>query len=667
MKLQRQLLISFISVALLPLIAISAYMYQTNVRLAFDLYQVNLSNSTEIQAGIINDNIRQFLVQSTRFAASSKLMDYLSDMPSQASSSQHSILDSPEISREILQFTDKTLDTVSIFAIIDRDNHVLYASGSNRDSMLLSSILKQIPLVDKQTIYDYPWDKDSGALVSATPIKNTHNPAVTAGMIIAVYNNDYFVKSISSHKQVETSNSFIYCSSHNMVIKAKQTMDEVPADLSDYMTTEDSGLFTCAINGKKSLNSYQHISNTPWFLINTIPEKQIYSTVFSSIMVNMAVFALCLLVVILLSMRQSRHILYPLSLLLQRVEQFFMSGGKALPALDLDKRTEIGYLSDKFTHMAGNITAAQEQLNESNYLYTALIHATYDLIIRFHFDTNEVKTSNNDLSSWFETLSGMTAREKVLRFFEFTKAAPEDYPADMIRDIAERRLTAPIEMETCCRMLGPQKSICWYRIIVVPILSEEKQILRIVLHFEDITLKKMEEFQLVETSQKDPLCGLLNKQAFISLVGKHMASRIRKSTVFFIDLDNFKQVNDTLGHRTGDEVLIRTAQILSQEFRTSDLVARYGGDEFIIFASGLTVDKATQKAEDLLHNLDMKIEKPGAQPIHVTASIGIYMTETPKEPDVMIALADKAMYRAKQKGKFQYYVLQQEEEEEDLQ
>jgi diguanylate cyclase (GGDEF)-like protein len=117
-----------------------------------------------------------------------------------------------------------------------------------------------------------------------------------------------------------------------------------------------------------------------------------------------------------------------------------------------------------------------------------------------------------------------------------------------------------------------------------------------------------------------------------------------------IDVDNFKQINDTQGHSTGDQVLAELAQACREQVRPGDIVGRYGGDEFIIMASGITSPRAVQLAEQLARPAPAVLGRDG-KPLASTTSIGIAEC-LPGGGDVPTLLkhADLAMYEAKQAG-----------------
>ncbi len=158
----------------------------------------------------------------------------------------------------------------------------------------------------------------------------------------------------------------------------------------------------------------------------------------------------------------------------------------------------------------------------------------------------------------------------------------------------------------------------------------------------------------------DPLTGLLNRRAFIENVNLVLKIAERHNNMFailFIDLDNFKPVNDSFGHETGDALLQKIAHILTDGVRKSDVIARIGGDEFVALLNDISsIENVENIINKLIANIS-KIHKIHKHEIKVTASIGaaIYPIHG-KDTETLLRNADAAMYEAKRSGKNHYLI-----------
>jgi two-component system cell cycle response regulator len=164
-----------------------------------------------------------------------------------------------------------------------------------------------------------------------------------------------------------------------------------------------------------------------------------------------------------------------------------------------------------------------------------------------------------------------------------------------------------------------------------------------------------------ELALHDALTGLPNRRLLLDRAGKMMQHTRRTKqhmAVMFMDLDGFKQVNDELGHRSGDELLKMVAQRLLHAVRQEDTVSRLGGDEFVLLLSDIAdidhVERLAFKVLDYMATPFMIEETP----VGVTASIGIalYSYDADDDAESLIACADKALYQAKRGGKNRFFI-----------
>jgi diguanylate cyclase (GGDEF)-like protein len=154
-------------------------------------------------------------------------------------------------------------------------------------------------------------------------------------------------------------------------------------------------------------------------------------------------------------------------------------------------------------------------------------------------------------------------------------------------------------------------------------------------------------------SMTDPLTGLHNRRGFVESLEQQAAAGSLKGALFYIDLDNFKQVNDTHGHQTGDEALLDVAALLKEQIRGGDLAARLGGDEFALFLGGMDRQAAERKAELMLKAAERLRGYSGDADHLLGLSLGvaIYDPRTGEGIDSLLRRADEAMYGAKRAGK----------------
>lgn len=195
------------------------------------------------------------------------------------------------------------------------------------------------------------------------------------------------------------------------------------------------------------------------------------------------------------------------------------------------------------------------------------------------------------------------------------------------------------------------------------IRNKDGSIHRYVALFSDITEKKKSEELIWRQANFDTLTGLPNRDMFRDRLGQEVKKSIRAElplALLLIDLDQFKEVNDTLGHAVGDMLLKEAARRISACVRESDTVARLGGDEFTIVISEIS-DKT--HVEDVAQKITSKLAEPfhlGNEVVYISASIGITLYPNDSiDIDALMKNADQAMYVAKNKGRnrFSYFTV----------
>jgi diguanylate cyclase (GGDEF)-like protein len=178
----------------------------------------------------------------------------------------------------------------------------------------------------------------------------------------------------------------------------------------------------------------------------------------------------------------------------------------------------------------------------------------------------------------------------------------------------------------------------------------------IIVMFNQI---KYHETRLSYLAEHDELTGIPNRRFFEDMMIRAIskAKRGTKSFLIFLDIDNFKYINDTHGHHFGDKVLIGISSHIQENLRREDVFARFGGDEFIILVEQESIIKAINLAERLREYIKQYSIDIGPENFHFNVSMGLVSVEPNESVDKIISRADKAMYLAKENGKDQLAVL----------
>lgn len=179
---------------------------------------------------------------------------------------------------------------------------------------------------------------------------------------------------------------------------------------------------------------------------------------------------------------------------------------------------------------------------------------------------------------------------------------------------------------------------------------------RYVANFQDLTIQRAQEKALKRLAQEDALTGLPNRHVMSGLIEQafERAKRIKcKAVLLFVDLDNFKNINDSLGHLAGDETLILVASRLKKRLRETDTLIRLGGDEFLVVAENLiNLTNISLFAQSLIESLVEPFTLSDGRQLFVTCSMGVGIyPDDGDNVEQLLQEADTAMYRAKEKGR----------------
>jgi diguanylate cyclase (GGDEF)-like protein len=179
------------------------------------------------------------------------------------------------------------------------------------------------------------------------------------------------------------------------------------------------------------------------------------------------------------------------------------------------------------------------------------------------------------------------------------------------------------------------------------------------LQYKLVEIEKLQD-KLVEQALRDPLTGVYNRRYLDATFERELSGAKRKDypiMIMMMDIDHFKTINDTYGHKAGDQVLITLADLLLSMFRQNDIVCRYGGDEFLVIMPESSLEGAQYRAEILRQDFAALSIQYGDMILHATISIGI--AGYPQHGDTLDAIiqsADVAIYAAKEAGRNQVQV-----------
>ena len=212
-----------------------------------------------------------------------------------------------------------------------------------------------------------------------------------------------------------------------------------------------------------------------------------------------------------------------------------------------------------------------------------------------------------------------------------------------------------IELSFTYRRKVGENIVRWVHNGIRFLTDAENGHLCVMLTAKDVEAKKREADKLLKAAQMDKMTMVLNRETAMDYIRTTLSIKEDyRHALFMIDVDNFKNLNDTMGHQKGDEFLIAMAAEIKDNFGDDDVVGRIGGDEFFVLMKNITdMDEAKRKAQDLLINIRKVCETYESAALSVSIGVGLY-PENGKFLEELYAKADEALYEAKHKGKNQF-------------
>lgn len=279
--------------------------------------------------------------------------------------------------------------------------------------------------------------------------------------------------------------------------------------------------------------------------------------------------------------------------------------------------------------------------------YSTLAEFRDTLIFEYDCRDDSLEFTSNAMDTL--ELKGLRLENVTDLMNEFPVFHPDDMES-VRRALAGTEHMMPDEIEhDRVRMKRKDGSYSWYRSQYKAVFNAEGKPIRLIGTLTDISAQIDREIELRKQAQQDPLTGVYNR-AGVKLINARL-EQISRGVLFMLDLDDFKSVNDNYGHAAGDRLLQGIGGVLRDTFRSDDIVARVGGDEFVAFLSG-SDSRATaeQKGQELLERV-RQLRVDGV-PTRITVSVGAASAhDHGRTYEALSVVADEALYEVKNSGK----------------
>lgn len=293
------------------------------------------------------------------------------------------------------------------------------------------------------------------------------------------------------------------------------------------------------------------------------------------------------------------------------------------------------------------LEADKDLLRQSAQRYQLITQLSNEVFFQISLDTGVI--SFNDT---FEAMFGYPAPVCSIDGHENCEKLFFEGDQEIFLRLINRLRAGDTETHAEIRMINSRGIVRWKRVEIFAVVDQEKQAVQLVGKIADIHRQKQSMQRLIRQADSDPLTGLLNRGAMEREIKAFLAGEGMRGNhaLLMLDFDNFKTVNDTLGHAKGDQLLTQFANGVRRLFRSGDYLSRVGGDEYMIFIKLARDDQIIlDKAEALRSEMATLSRKIG---IPVSISVGIAVYDRDGESfDKLYKAADKALYQVKRNGK----------------
>ncbi|HVE05952.1 MAG TPA: EAL domain-containing protein [Paraburkholderia sp.] len=422
--------------------------------------------------------------------------------------------------------------------------------------------------------------------------------------------------------------------------------------------------------------AYRSIPGTTWYVVSTIPEGRLIAEAQSVrqqiVLVGISGFLLSIFLAVFIS----RSISVPLKDLVRKMHDTGSAAGAELGAGTLALtvvrgQDELGTLARRFETMRDAIGQKIQKINEINAsLEQAVIDRTAELVTREHDSRTLIENSPDTITRYDRDVRRIYANPAFctaagLSLVEVLGKQPSEIPGGpgalmcekMIRETLSSGESAQFELKS----IGMNGREHCTHVRLTPEIDVAGNVSSVLVVGRDISERMAFEATIWKQANFDALTHLPNRQMFHDCLEREarLSQRLgQRMGLMLIDLDRFKEVNDTLGHDTGDILLIEAARRISSCVRESDTVARLGGDEFTVILPNLDDTGCIERIAKAIIDRLAEPFRLGPDEAFISASVGVTLyPDDASQLDVLFKNADQAMYAAKNAGRnrFSYF------------
>ncbi|MGZ8982798.1 MAG: diguanylate cyclase [Methylotenera sp.] len=396
-----------------------------------------------------------------------------------------------------------------------------------------------------------------------------------------------------------------------------------------------------------SLAAGKLILDGKWLILGLLPTREAFAPI-SKLKSEIYWAATSILIVIVclvwgLMYRQLRPITRATRLLGKMV-----SGGAPLHKLPVNSKDEVGQLLTIFNKLQQELQSSHQETYEQKEFLKSIIENEPECV-QVMAPNGELINMNPAGLAMLEVESLAEAKQQGLLNF-----VHPDYQKAFLA--LNKKISDGGSGVLEFLLIGKKGTPLWLETHASPLRNGQGKVTGQISIIRDITERRALHQELENQAQTDYLTGLSNRRRFMELAEQELARTLRyekQLSILMVDIDYFKKVNDTYGHKTGDVVLQRLSEEMLKSLRKIDVIGRLGGEEFAVLLPETGLAEAKEVAERLRERIAVEeLVLEGGMPLHFTVSIGVTcLKQKNSNIDMLLSLADEALYKAKEGGR----------------
>ncbi|AIY81243.1 diguanylate cyclase [Clostridium botulinum] len=482
------------------------------------------------------------------------------------------------------------------------------------------------------------------------------------GIIESVINMQYFEKVVNEVHFFNTGKIIVMDSKGTVAATISDYLDENIYNIDKPNTLEEewrnidfknnsSGLIEYSIDEIEKIGYFYKIPNSNWVVLSGVEWSEFKDHLNESINIMFLISIIISTVVSITYILIINFFSKPIYGLLNSIREIKKGNYKSRFIYNI--KDEFGEISQAFNELMDEILKNKMQLKLSEESYRVIMEQTDDIIFQWDINNDIISYSDN----WNHKFNyKLNLQGKDFRTLNIIYEEDREKFNSIIAEIKNTNEYRECEVRLRKNYNG---EYIWCKVRINLILDDNNKPIKAIGLITDIDDEKRENEKLIFKAERDSLTEIYNKITAQNMIEEYInkSKKDDRHALFIIDIDDFKSINDNLGHLTGDSVLKDISIKITEIFNENSIIGRIGGDEFIVFLKSIQSDEfVCEKANELVNGF--RENYTGEDGIYkVSGSIGIAMY--PKDGmnfEQLFLSADKALYFAKKQGKDTYYI-----------